>query len=105
MRTPADHEVVFAFYSHPAKDLKMRWQATLAFAPGSTDSSYAALSVVDGEGAPLAHGVFEFAGLMTRVKDGKGRIKCADFVRGLHEQAIWLHRRGMAPVPGALTFA
>ena len=104
MRTPDDKTVVLTFYSHPMKDLKMRWKAQLAFAPGSTDSSFARLSVVDGEGAPVAGGVFEFAGAMTRVRNGAGRLKCADFAKGRNEPGIWLHRKGVVPVPGALTF-
>ena len=40
----------------------------------------------------------------TKVRAGKGRLRCGDFVRGKHEPGIWLHRKGQPPVPGALTF-
>lgn len=104
MRTPADKRVVFTLYSHPMKEAKLRWKATLAFEPGSTDRSFAALEIKDGEGGPVEKGVFEFAGAKIKVKDGVGRLKCAQFVKGKHEGAIWLHRKGQPPVPGALTF-
>ena len=104
MKTPEDKTLTLTFYSHPMKDLKMRWKAQLVFAPGSTDATPAALTVVDGEGAPVRSGVFEFAGVSTKIRAGKGGLLCGDFVRGKHETAIWLHRKGLPPVPGALTF-
>lgn len=104
MRTPADKTITLTFYSHPMKDLRLRWKASLVFEPGSTDSSFALLTVMDGTGAPVEGGVFEFAGQRTRVRAGKGRLRCGDFAKGKHEPGIWLHRRGHVPVPGALTF-
>ena len=104
MRTPVDKRITLTLYSHPTKDLKLRWKAWLVFEPGSTDESPARLSVVDGEGAPVASGAVEFAGVLTKIRDGEGRLKCGDCVKGKHETAIWLHREGRVPVPGALTF-
>ncbi len=104
MRTPADKEIIFTLYSHPTKRLDMRWKAKLVFAPGSTDESEATLSVVDGLGASIARGRLDFAGAAIDIRDGRGVLKCGDFVRGKHEGAIWLHRNGMLPIPGALTF-
>ena len=104
MKTPADKKITFTLYSHPMKELTMRWKAQLVFAPGSTDASFAELSIADGEGTPIAAGTFEFAGRRTAVRDGKGRLRCGDFAKGKHESAIWLYREGVAPVPGALTF-
>ena len=104
MRTPAEKRITLTFYSHPMKDLRMRWKAQLVFEPGSTDSSFALLTIADGEGEPVKSGVFEFAGQCTRVRAGKGRLRCGDFAKGKHEPGIWLHRKGVAPVPGALTF-
>ena len=104
MRTPADKKITFTLYSHPMKDLRLRWKAHLEFAPGSTDASAAALSIADGEGLPIAAGIFEFAGQRIAVKDGVGRLRCGDFVKGKHETGIWLYREGVVPVPGALTF-
>ena len=34
-----------------------------------------------------------------------GALAYADFIKGKHDRAIWLHRRGMLPIPGGLTFA
>lgn len=104
MKTPVDKRITLTFYSHPMKDLKLRWKVALVFEPGSTDESLARLSVVDGEGAPVADGTFEFAGALTKIRAGEGRLKCGDFAQGRHEAAIWLHRKGLVPVPGALTF-
>ena len=50
-------------------------------------------------------GSLELAGLLIDVKDGKAAISFGDFVKGKHEKAIWLYRKGMLPIPGALTFA
>ena len=104
MKTPADKTITLTLYSHPMKDLKMRWKAQLVFAAGSTDETPAEITMADGEGTPIKAAIFEFAGQQTPVKDGKGKLLCGDFVKGKHETAIWLHRKGMAPVPGALTF-
>ena len=104
MKTPADKRIMFTLYSHPMKDLKKRWKAFLVFEPGSTDDAAARLTINDGEGVPVKAGTFEFAGAKTAVQDGKGELRCGDFVKGKHESAIWLHRKGMEPVPGALTF-
>ena len=104
MKTPAGKTITLTLYSHPMKDLKMRWKALVVFAAGSTDETPAEITINDGEGAPIAAGTFEFAGTKTPIKSGKGNLLCGDFVKGRHEPAIWLYRKGMAPVPGALTF-
>ena len=104
MKTPADKQIVLTLYSHPMKDLAERWKATLTFAPGSTDDSSAELVINDGNGIPVPAGTFEFAGAAISVQDGKGRLRCGDFVKGKHEQGIWLYRRDCPPVPGAVTF-
>ena len=104
MRTPADKTIVFTLYSHPMKDMKQRWKAHLTFPPGATDDTNAVLEIADGEGAPIASGGFEFAGTTVVVSAGRGLLRCGDFVRGKHEGGIWLHRKGVPPVPGALTF-
>ena len=104
MKTPADKTITLTLYSHPMKDLRMRWKAQVVFAAGSTDETPAEITINDGEGAPIEAATFEFAGVKTPIKAGKGAIRCGDFVKGKHEPAIWLHRKGAAPVPGALTF-
>jgi len=104
MRTPADKRIVFTFYSHPMKNVKHRWKMHLTFAPNLTDDSFAELRIVDGEGTPIDNGTLELAGQRLVVKDGLSSLRCGDFVKGKHEGAIWLHRNGIEPVPGALTF-
>ena len=104
MKTPADKIITLTLYSHPMKDLRLRWKALVVFAAGSTDETPAEITINDGEGAPIPSGQFEFAGQRTHIEKGKGRLLCGDFVKGKHEPAIWLYRKGLAPVPGALTF-
>ena len=104
MKTPVDKTITLTLYSHPMKDLGMRWKAQVVFAAGSTDETPAAITINDGEGTPIAAGTFEFAGQRTPIRDGKGALRCGDFVKGKHEGAIWLYRGGKSPVPGALTF-
>lgn len=104
MKTPPDKRITFTLYSHPTKDLKLRWKAQLVFEPGSTDETPAVLTMVDGEGTPVAEGTFEFAGAKIAIEDGKGALRCGDFVKGRHEAAIWLYRPDKEPIPGALTF-
>ena len=104
MRTPPDKRIVLTLYSHPMKDLAMRWKAHVAFEPGSTDATPAKVDMVDGRGDPIAYAVFEFAGQSVRIREGRGEMLCGDFAKGKHEPGIWLHRKGVPPVPGALTF-
>ena len=104
MRTPDDKRITLTYYSHPMKDLKMRWKAQLVFEPGSSDETPAEVTMNDGEGAPVAEAVFELAGQRIAIRDGKGAIRCGDFAKGKHEPAIWVYRKGQHPVPGVLTF-
>lgn len=104
MKTPADKRIVLTYYSHPMKDLELRWKAHLTFEPGSTDETDALVDIADGNGDPVASATLELAGQRIKVADGRGALRCGDFVRGKHEGAIWLHRKGRPPVPGALTF-
>ncbi len=104
MKTPADKTVILTFYSHPMKDLSMRWKAQLTFPANADDETAALLAIVDGGGVAVPSGVFEFAGVRISVVDGAGKLRCGDFVRGKHNPSIWLHRPGRLPVPGALTF-
>ena len=77
MKTPADKRIVFTLYSHPMKNVKHRWKAHLAFNPGSTDDSSAELDVMDGEGAPIEKGTFEFAGQRLAVRNGRSLLRWA----------------------------
>jgi hypothetical protein len=104
MKTPVGKRIILTLHSLPHKDLRQRWKTTVEFAPESTGESIAQLAVVDGEGTPVDEGEFEFAGTRTKIAGGKGGLKCADFIAGKHEPAVWLYRPGMSPVPGMLTF-
>ena len=105
MKTPADKSVAFVFGSHPMRDPKQCWQAKVSFPAGSDAKSVLPIEVTDGNGDPIRSAVFEFAGRRLEVKDGKTSITYADFIKGKHEVQLWLHRKGVAPVPGGLTFA
>ena len=104
MKTPADKTVTFTYSSHPTKDMSWRWTAKLTFPAGATAETELPLDVVDGDNEPV-DGSFEFAGKKIPVRDGKAAIAYADFIAGKHETAIWLHRKGIEPIPGSLTFA
>ena len=104
MKSPPDKKIVFSFHSHPTKDIKARWRAEVVFPPGSTAETKLEISIVDGEEVPVAAGTFEFAGKSLRVTDGSASMTFAEFVAGKHSVPIWLHRRGMRPVPGVATF-
>jgi hypothetical protein len=80
--------------------------AKLTFPGGSGEDSILPIEIVQGDGSPVPDAIFEFAGRRLAVRDGKARISFADFVRGKHESALWLHRKDFAsPIPGGLTFA
>lgn len=104
MKTPADKRIVLTFYSLPTARPAQRWKAQIVFEPGSCDGSPAAITVTDGAGEPVQAGIFELAGRSLPVSRGRASIPCADFAAGRHESGIWLRRKGMSPVPGALTF-
>ena len=72
-----DKKIAFVFHSHPTKDLKMRWQAVVAFPPGATAETPLAISVVDGEGEKVASAIFEFAGCELPVVDGAATMTFA----------------------------
>ena len=104
MKTPTDKPVTFTFLSYPAKEAKLRWKMTLAFPPGATADSALPIEVVDGGDEPVAAGTLEYAGKTIRIKQGKAQMTYAEFVAGKHEKNMWLHRKGVLPIPGGLTF-
>lgn len=105
MKAPADRAIAFTFKSHPMRDPAACWTARLVFPAGAVAATRLAIQFVDGNGAPVPTGVFEFAGQRLAVRDGAATISYADFVKGKHESSLWLHRPGQPPVPGGLTFA
>lgn len=105
MKTPDDKTITFTFGSRPMKPLRHGWRATLVFPPGSAAGSVLPITVTDGAGDPVLSGVFEFAGCRLNVSGGSASIAYADFIAGRHSVPLWLHRPGIEPVPGGLTFA
>ena len=104
MKTPPDKRIAFKFHSHPTKDLSMRWQATVAFPPGATADTPLEITVLDDDGNRIKSAVFVFAGKELPVVDGSASMTFAEFIAGKHSVPIWLHRKGLRPVPGVPTF-
>ena len=105
MKTLPDRAITMTFHSHQTKRREMWWRATLTFPPDADAATVLPISMVDGLGEPVESAVFEFAGLEIRISGGKGQMTYADFINGKHEKALWVYRKGMLPIPGALTFA
>jgi len=105
MKVPEGKTITLTFVSHQVKDTKMRWAVNVTFPGGAGADARLPVHAEDGEGTPVAEGVFEFAGQAVRIRGGEGEIAYTDFVAGKNEPAIWMKRPGMDPVPGALTFA
>jgi len=105
MKVPDGKTITLTFVSPQVKDSRLRWAVNLTFPAGAGAGAMLPVAAEDGEGTPVADGVFEIAGRQVKIKDGSGALAYEDFVRGKHETALWLKRPGMEPVPGALTFA
>ena len=105
MKSPADKTIAFRFASHPMKKLSHRWQAELIFPPGSVAETVLNINITDGEGKPVECALFEFAGQKLEVVNGRSSIVYSDFIKGKPSVPLWLHRSGIEPVPGGLTFA
>ena len=106
MKTPEGKTIAFTFISQPTADPKCCWVAKLTFPGGSDSKSILPIYVTQGDGSPVPEAIFEFAGKRLAVRDGHARIAFADFVKGKHESALWLHRKDVPqPMPGGLTFA
>jgi len=105
MKTPDDKSIAFTFASHPTKNPLERWKAVLSFPPGAGPDSELSIAMVDGDGNPVAEAIFEFAGMKLPIRNGEVRLTYADFIRGKHEVPLWVHRPGMPPIPGGLTFS
>ena len=104
MKTPPDKRIAFTFRSHPTKDESLRWRATIVFPPGAVAETPLDITIVDDEGKRIKSAVFEFAGKELPVVDGAASMTFAEFVAGKHSVPIWLHRKGLKPVPGVPTF-
>ena len=104
MKTPEGKTITMTFGSHPMRDLTQRWIARITFPGSAGPETVLELRVTDGEETPVDEGVFEFAGQRLEVRRGRASLTYAQFVAGKHETALWLHRPGLKPVPGGLTF-
>jgi len=105
MKTPPDKTISFTIISHRTQRPELRWMAYITFPAGSDETTVLPIEVTGDRDIPVASGTLEFAGQMLAVKDGMASLRYADFVKGVHSVPIWLHRDGMDPVPGGLTFA
>ena len=106
MKVPDGKTITFTFMSQPSSEPKACWVAKLVFPGGADEKSELPIEIVQGDGQPVPEAVFEFAGCRLAVVDGKARISFADFIRGKHKTALWLHRKDVSsPMPGGLTFA
>ena len=103
MRT-TDKTFRMEFISVLMHDRSDSWVAQLHFPPNIGPEDALPIEVIDGTGVPIETGEFEFMGRKCPIADGKGEIRYADFIAGIHETPIWLHRPGREPVPGGLTF-
>lgn len=104
MKTPSDKAIAFTLVSQMTAEAERRWMARITFPPGAGGDTVLPVEVFDGNDAPVAEGTLEFAGQRLQVRNGAAAIRYADFVAGVHSVPIWLHRGGMPPVPGGLTF-
>lgn len=104
MKTPADKSVSFLFVSLPVKDVSNRWTARITFPPSSVDSTIVQVEVRDGEGQVVDDALLELFGLKLKVKGGFASLSCAQFIKGIKAERVWLHRQGRESVPGGLTF-
>lgn len=104
MKSPLDKHIAIVFHSLQTKRKEMWWRAVLHFPPGSDENTNLEITMEDGNGKSVDYAVFAFAGKRLVVKNGKTSISYADFIRGKHEKALWVYRRAMPPIPGALTF-
>ena len=105
MKVPAGKTIVFTIVSHPTNDRSLRWSANVTFPGGSGPDAVLPVAVEDAAGNPINAAVLEFAGQDIAIRYGSGELRYADFIKGKHEKAIWLRRRGVNPGPGSLTFA
>ena len=105
MKAPRDKKIAFTFMSEPSGRQELKWTARLEFPPGAEADDDLPITVVGGDDEPIGSAVLELAGMSIAVKDGRASVKYADFIKGKHSTSLWLHREGMPPVAGGLTFA
>ena len=105
MKAPEEKRIAFTFMAEPSLHSELRWTARMEFPPGASADTMLPISVTDGDGNQVESATFEFAGKNLKVRNGHAEISYADFIKGKHSVPLWLHRSGVPPVAGGLTFA
>ena len=104
MKSPENKTLSFLFRSIPVQHVPDFWEVRVTVHPGSTADTPMTFAATGGNAQPVKSGVFEFMGRRVKIVDGKGKMPFGDFVKGIHETAVWMMRQGHPPVPGGLTF-
>ena len=104
MKTPPDKTITITYHSLQTRHREMWWRVKLTFPPNASKATLLPLEMVDGLDRPVASAILELAGLRINITDGKAAITYGDFIKGKHEKALWVYRKDMLPIPGALTF-
>ena len=104
MKSPANKTLSFLFRAIPVQHVPDFWEVRVTVHPGSSAKTPMTLSATGGSAQPIKEGTFEFMGKKVKIVNGKGEIALGDFVKGIHETAVWMMRPGHPPVPGGLTF-
>ena len=104
MKSPENKTISFLFRAIPVLHVPDFWEVRVTLHPNSTAATPLTLAATDGNVQPVKSGVFEFMGAKVMIRNGKGELPFGDFVKGIHEKAVWMTRPGHPPVPGGLTF-
>jgi len=81
------------------------WVARIHFPPHSGPDDNLPIEATDGLEHPIEDGEFEVMGQKCKIKSGSGSMRYSDFIAGIHEKPVCMHRPGMTSIPGSLTFA
>ena len=103
MKCP-DRDFTMLFRSMPLKSAELQWEVHLVFPANMGPAGALPFYVTDWDEVPIPEGHLDLMGGRWKFAGGRGKIPCADFIKGIHETAVWLHRTGMDPVSGGLTF-
>ena len=103
MKSP-DKTLFFFFRSIPMSLNEDMWIVKITLPPNAGENTPMFVSATDGNEVPLDSAVFELMGCRADITDGHGTLPYGDFVKGMGETAVWMHRPGRESVPGGLTF-
>ena len=104
MQTP-DRSFRMEFRSIPTPDATDTWMVHVHFPANVGGDAELPIDAVGLHDVPIEKGVFEFMGCKCPIESGRGAIRYADFVAGIHEKAVWMYRPNRMTIPGGLTFA